>query len=201
MSFCGATDTPVLGSWWHLLWVSKPEWTALFALGRGIHHVCFLRFLFWCNTCWPLDGQHGGRSLFTHAMVSYFTFDHFTGPVPVQCEKTRGSFCCIELISDEPIRSKYSCEHSHVISLNKIRINSDEVIFDWGQTILGTEFLVWRTITKEAIYEWTLKAYSPEPVCPSTWRVGFVSSPSWLIPRTWLISNHTQINNKVRCLN
>ena len=22
----GATDTPVLDFWWHLLWVSKPEW-------------------------------------------------------------------------------------------------------------------------------------------------------------------------------
>ena len=26
MSICGATDTPVLDFWWHLLWVSKPEW-------------------------------------------------------------------------------------------------------------------------------------------------------------------------------
>ena len=24
--FCGATDTPVLDFWWHLLWISKPEW-------------------------------------------------------------------------------------------------------------------------------------------------------------------------------
>ena len=24
--FCWATDTPVLDFWWHLLWVSKPEW-------------------------------------------------------------------------------------------------------------------------------------------------------------------------------
>ena len=29
--FNGATNTPVLDFWWHLLWVSKPEWTALFA--------------------------------------------------------------------------------------------------------------------------------------------------------------------------
>ena len=31
-SFLWATDTPVLDFWWHLLWVSKPEWEALFAL-------------------------------------------------------------------------------------------------------------------------------------------------------------------------
>ena len=38
--FCGDTDTPVLDFWWHLLWVSKPEWAALFKLGGGIHfHV------------------------------------------------------------------------------------------------------------------------------------------------------------------
>ena len=35
-NFCGATDTPVLDFWWHLLWVSKPEWEALFTLGGGI---------------------------------------------------------------------------------------------------------------------------------------------------------------------
>ena len=30
MSFLGATGTPVSDFWWHLLWVSKPEWAALF---------------------------------------------------------------------------------------------------------------------------------------------------------------------------
>ena len=34
MSFFGATGTPVLDFWWRLLWVSKPEWAALFALRR-----------------------------------------------------------------------------------------------------------------------------------------------------------------------
>ena len=34
--FCGATDTPVLDFWWRLLWVSKPEWAALSALGGGV---------------------------------------------------------------------------------------------------------------------------------------------------------------------
>ena len=42
--FCGATDTLVLDFWWNLLWVSKPEWAALFVLGRGIHDICSLRF-------------------------------------------------------------------------------------------------------------------------------------------------------------
>ena len=36
-SFCEAPHTPVFDFWWYLLWVSKPEWTALFALGRGVH--------------------------------------------------------------------------------------------------------------------------------------------------------------------
>ena len=39
----GATDTTVLDFWWHL-WISKPEWEALFMLGRGIHVKCSLRF-------------------------------------------------------------------------------------------------------------------------------------------------------------
>ena len=42
--FFGATDTPILDFWWRLLWVSKPEWAALFKLGRGIHVTCSLRF-------------------------------------------------------------------------------------------------------------------------------------------------------------
>ena len=34
--FCRVTDTPVLDFWWHLLWISKPEWAPLFTLGNGI---------------------------------------------------------------------------------------------------------------------------------------------------------------------
>ena len=41
--FCGPTDTPVLDFWWHL-WISKPEWAALFALGRGVCITHSLRF-------------------------------------------------------------------------------------------------------------------------------------------------------------
>ena len=41
--FCRATDAPVLDFWWRLLWVSKPEWAALFVLGRGIHVTRYLR--------------------------------------------------------------------------------------------------------------------------------------------------------------
>ena len=33
--FCGVTDNPVLDFWWHLLWVSKPEWAALLALAKA----------------------------------------------------------------------------------------------------------------------------------------------------------------------
>ena len=40
----GATDTSVLDFWWCLLWVSKPEWSALFTLGWDIHATCSLRF-------------------------------------------------------------------------------------------------------------------------------------------------------------
>ena len=35
--YCGAAGASALGFWWCLLWVSKPAWTALFALGRGLH--------------------------------------------------------------------------------------------------------------------------------------------------------------------
>ena len=45
MSICGVTDTPVLDFWWHLFWVSKPEWAALFKLCQGIHDIRSLRFI------------------------------------------------------------------------------------------------------------------------------------------------------------
>ena len=32
MSFLGATGTPVLDFWWHLLWVSKSEWVLAYSL-------------------------------------------------------------------------------------------------------------------------------------------------------------------------
>ena len=44
MSIFGATDTPVSAFWWRLLWVSKPEWAALFELCRGVHDIRSLRF-------------------------------------------------------------------------------------------------------------------------------------------------------------
>ena len=39
--FCGANDIPVLEC---LIWVSKPEWAALLALGGIVHVTCSLRF-------------------------------------------------------------------------------------------------------------------------------------------------------------
>ena len=44
MSIFGTTDAPVLNFWWCLLWVSKPEWETLFALGWGICDIHSLRF-------------------------------------------------------------------------------------------------------------------------------------------------------------
>ena len=35
MSFFGDTGTPVLDFWWHLLWVSKPEWVVPYLLFCG----------------------------------------------------------------------------------------------------------------------------------------------------------------------
>ena len=49
MAFCEATETPVLDFWWHLLWVSRPEWAALFILGRGIYDV-IIQYVPWDST-------------------------------------------------------------------------------------------------------------------------------------------------------
>ena len=59
--FCGATDTPVLDFWWCLLWVSKPEWVLpyLSIVEAYVLHYTFPEIHLWCDTCWPLGGQHG----------------------------------------------------------------------------------------------------------------------------------------------
>ena len=60
--FRWATDTPVLGFWWCLLWVSK----------RGLDPFCVLFCLcdpqihLWWDTCWLYRGQHGSRAFSIH---------------------------------------------------------------------------------------------------------------------------------------
>ena len=49
MSIFGATDTPVSDFWWLFIWVSKPEWAALFAFGRDICDICSPEIHLWCN--------------------------------------------------------------------------------------------------------------------------------------------------------
>ena len=56
--FCRATDTPVLDFWWHLDWVSRPEWIPLHVWFDACMQQIPLNHL-WCDTCWPLGRQHG----------------------------------------------------------------------------------------------------------------------------------------------
>ena len=66
----GATDTPVLDFWWCLLWVSKPEWAALFTqFGRGVHDIHYLRFTS-CATLLPVYMASIAASRFPHMHVS-----------------------------------------------------------------------------------------------------------------------------------
>ena len=37
--FLWSTSTPVSDFWWCLLWISKPEWVALFTLGGGVRVI------------------------------------------------------------------------------------------------------------------------------------------------------------------
>ena len=55
--------------------VSKPGWIPLL--------VCFIACMqgipqihLWCDTCWPLDGQHGSRACLIHILV-HVVFFHF----------------------------------------------------------------------------------------------------------------------------
>ena len=64
--FCGATDTPVLDFWWRLLWVSKPEWAALFTHGRGVMWYTFPEIHLWHNTYRPLEDRHGSWASLFH---------------------------------------------------------------------------------------------------------------------------------------
>ena len=57
MSFYEATDTPPLDFWWCLLWVSKPEWAALFTLGGGVCALCSSRIHLLCGTYLLMDSM------------------------------------------------------------------------------------------------------------------------------------------------
>ena len=45
LPFCEATDTPILGFWWRLPWVSKPGWITRFHAFLPAHNL-FLRFTY-----------------------------------------------------------------------------------------------------------------------------------------------------------
>ena len=58
ISFFGATGSPVLDFWWHLLWVSKPEWVLPYLLFLRRRMKCTLPMIhLWCYICQPLGTQ------------------------------------------------------------------------------------------------------------------------------------------------
>ena len=76
-SYLWATNMPDLDFWWSLLWVSKPEWAALFVLGRGICYL-FPEIHLWCNTSRPLGGHH---------CISWQIALHLNCSLPHTCEQ------------------------------------------------------------------------------------------------------------------
>ena len=86
MPFYGITDTPVFKRWIHaLLWHHwypcfeflvtsplgfKPRVGSLTCTLQSYTWYMFPEIHLWCNTCWPLDGQHGGWSLSPHVCFS-----------------------------------------------------------------------------------------------------------------------------------
>ena len=77
---CGVTDTPVLNFWWCLFWVSKPEWIALFAFGRGVYYM-FPEIHLWCKTCRPLGYQYGSWVILFLIPVSRHWWGLKPGPI------------------------------------------------------------------------------------------------------------------------
>ena len=63
--FCGATDTPILDFWWHLLWASKPEWVLPYLSLAEAYVLCytFPDIHLWYDTCQPLGSQHGSWAI------------------------------------------------------------------------------------------------------------------------------------------
>ena len=56
--FCGATDTPVLYFWWHLLWFHfKVRVGSLIGTWQKYMSYTFPEIHIWCNTCGPLGQQ------------------------------------------------------------------------------------------------------------------------------------------------
>ena len=84
-SFLWATNTPVLDSWWCLLWVSKPEWAAfIHAWWRLTWLTCYTsppEIHLWCNTCQPFGSQYGSQAILFHVPVSRYWWGSKLGSI------------------------------------------------------------------------------------------------------------------------
>ena len=68
--FLCATDTSVLDFWWHILWVSKPEWAALFTLWQRCMWYTFPKIHLWCDTFAGIYCQYSDLLLSLHVYFS-----------------------------------------------------------------------------------------------------------------------------------
>ena len=66
MSFLGATGTPTLDFWWHLLWVSKPEWVLPYLLFAEANVMYIPRDPPLCYMCRPLGGWRAASPVPTY---------------------------------------------------------------------------------------------------------------------------------------
>ena len=143
--FCGATDTPVLDFWWHLLWVSKPEWAALFALGGGIHVTRSLKFTSIVDTCWPLGSQHGSRavsSTYLRGIGSFLRFRLIKTPPSQYLTFPK----CVAI--KESVLQILGWIFSQNISLQKrncgLRLNVELIGLLWMRTESVLEWCLWQ---------------------------------------------------------
>ena len=117
MSFWGATGTPVLDFWWHLPWVSKPEWILpyllfcggecnvhsprstsgatcadLLVVGSTASHfpTCISRCGIWLRFEWTITRSEDQRAVVSLVQLKTFTFTPITLCGPFMC-----SYCSI----------------------------------------------------------------------------------------------------------
>ena len=79
-----ATDTPILDFWWYLPWAQSQ--------GRSLPCMEWIpQFQLWCDTCRPLDGQHGSWAFLIHILGTSIALT----PTLKQCSEQNENFSAV----------------------------------------------------------------------------------------------------------
>ena len=127
---------PILDFWWCLLWVSKQEWVLHYLSLVEVYMLCytFPEIRLWCDTCWPVGGQHGSQAISsTYLQGIGGTWNQELSCRRSQCE-IRQARCSTDWAIPSRQHGQYYCSTPVVFSRSSfaflVNFNSADAIFN-----------------------------------------------------------------------